>query len=277
MLETINFFPGYYFFKPQFGGNTGLIIGEQFSIAIDASIAPSYAIEMRKVVDIDALIHLVYTHSHGDHVFGSRVLNPHLVIGSYPLRDRMIQNLSSNWTEENLAGYKNNNPDFPDMITPQDVVLPNTLVNECDIYVNGKKLQIISTAGHTSDSAIIWIPEDSILFTGDLLFAERVPYAGDPTVNPDAWISAFDRIIEFSPRIIVPGHGDLSTVNEVEKQRSFFDQVRKIILDQIHEGKTQEEISKVENFPEFYEDERNWLPMMYSAWSAFYLRQNEGE
>jgi glyoxylase-like metal-dependent hydrolase (beta-lactamase superfamily II) len=53
------------------------------------------------------------------------------------------------------------------------------------------------------------VEEENVLFVGDLMFAGRLPFVGD--ADSKSWISAIDRIIKFNPKIMVGGHGGVST------------------------------------------------------------------
>jgi len=276
VMETEEILPGVFFFRPPRGGNAGLVLAEDddFSIAIDATFAPSFAREVYGVSQAaDKPIKcLIMTHCHADHLFGSRALSPKIVLGHLPLRERVVDSLQTDWTPEKLLAYKEIAPDLPDVLCPEDVILPNLLTSHCFIFAGERILEFVGTGGHTSDSAFVNIPADSVLFTGDLLFAGMVPFGHDPTVDPDAWIAALARIVELGPRTIIPGHGPPSDIQEIEKHRAFFKDVKTTIIDLLAEGKSGEEIAVFDGFPDFYPDEKGRLPELYRAWADFYSR-----
>ncbi len=85
-----------------------------------------------------------------------------------------------------------------------------------DIDLDGQKLQLRYTNAHYPGDAWVWLPEHSVLFTGDLVYVDRIF-----TVLP--WSSvinghkAFQRLVELNPKYIVPGHGRVSDLNKVRR------------------------------------------------------------
>ena len=68
-------------------------------------------------------------------------------------------------------------------------------------------------SAHTAGDLVVWLPEQKILFAGDIVFTQRM-LAVLPLGNSGGWIKAFDQAAALKPRLIVPGHGkptDLKT------------------------------------------------------------------
>ena len=61
-------------------------------------------------------------------------------------------------------------------------------------------------SAHTAGDLVVWLPAQKILFTGDIVFTERL-LGVIPVGNSGGWIKAFDQAMALKPRIIVPGHG----------------------------------------------------------------------
>lgn len=130
---------------------------------------------------------------------------------------------------------------------------------------------MIHTGGHTAGSSIVYIPEDRVLFAGDLVFAKTFPWAGDPSANPDVWIDAFKAILRLEIETIIPGHGPLCDKSEVEFQLAFFEAVREEMHRLIAEGMSMEAVVKYEAYPEFYKSDPperrdNSLKHWYNFW-----------
>lgn len=67
---------------------------------------------------------------------------------------------------------------------------------------------------------MVWVPEDSVLFAGDILFIEGHPILWEGPV--DNWIRALDRILDMDPAVIVPGHGPITDRRGVARLRDYF-------------------------------------------------------
>jgi len=66
---------------------------------------------------------------------------------------------------------------------------------------------------HTLGDLFVWLPEQKIMFTGDIVFTERALGTG-PAKNVKSWIQVFEKMAAYQPEVVVPGHGhatDLAT------------------------------------------------------------------
>ena len=61
-------------------------------------------------------------------------------------------------------------------------------------------------SAHTAGDLVLWLPNQKILFAGDLVFTQRM-LGVIPVGNSGGWIKAFDQAMALKPRIVVPGHG----------------------------------------------------------------------
>jgi glyoxylase-like metal-dependent hydrolase (beta-lactamase superfamily II) len=74
---------------------------------------------------------------------------------------------------------------------------------------------------HTAGDVIVHLPDDGVVFTGDILFhgGHPIVWAG-PVAN---WITACDRILGLAPEVIVPGHGPLAAASAVAELKAYFE------------------------------------------------------
>lgn len=73
---------------------------------------------------------------------------------------------------------------------------------------------------HTVGDIIIWMPSIKTMFAGDVVFNDRMLGIG-PAKNAQSWVDVFDKMAEFKPQHIVPGHGrasDLATATKNTQQ-----------------------------------------------------------
>jgi len=56
---------------------------------------------------------------------------------------------------------------------------------------------------------VVFVPKLGVLFSGDLFFRGRIPFVGQ--ADSRLWIASLERLIDYRPRVVVPGHGPLST------------------------------------------------------------------
>jgi glyoxylase-like metal-dependent hydrolase (beta-lactamase superfamily II) len=63
--------------------------------------------------------------------------------------------------------------------------------------------------GHTPGDMMVWLPEKNVLFAGDIVFVDRL-LAVIPVSNTQYWLDTFRAIQALRPRVIVPGHGNVT-------------------------------------------------------------------
>lgn len=93
------------------------------------------------------------------------------------------------------------------------IAYPSELIRDKhEIKLGGVIFQVISFgSAHTAGDIVVWMPQQKVLFSGDLVFTERL-LAVLPLGNSDGWVKAFDSAMALGPKIIVPGHGKPSNV-----------------------------------------------------------------
>jgi glyoxylase-like metal-dependent hydrolase (beta-lactamase superfamily II) len=84
-----------------------------------------------------------------------------------------------------------------------------TFSGELELHVGDKKVLLIELGpAHTRGDAVVWVPGDKTLFTGDLLFKDAHPIIWQGPVSN--WIAALRRLLEMDVETVVPGHGPLT-------------------------------------------------------------------
>jgi len=255
------------------GGNVGIILLDDKTLVVDAQYpgsAKKFRDAISEVTD-NKLTHLLLTHIHGDHVFGNMIFKDLDIVSHQRLLDKMKQNLENEWAPDNLVKmletYKNEAPDRWWLFEGLEIVLPNTT------FIDKWKIDgvdFIHMPGHTDCSSIVYKLDDKLIFSGDLLFVDRFPWAGDPTANPDQWITSFQRILKMDVEMIIPGHGPPCDKSEVEKQLRWMKEVRSIMKGLINEGATEDDVI-THPYPVLYPTDRpEWQKRSFSRWFEFW-------
>ena len=71
--------------------------------------------------------------------------------------------------------------------------------------------------GHTPGDTLVWLPQKNVMFTGDVVYVDRV-LGMHPVSRTKAWVESFAVIDELKPKIIVPGHGSVTTLANAQAQ-----------------------------------------------------------
>ena len=189
--------------------------------------------EFRKI-SRKPVVALMYTHSHVDHTGASEVLlaeagaSPLAVYAPRnwqhyhkyslsPLRPMVIRRA---FGQMGMMLPKGKNGTIgvgigpnPGMDGEPGLVLPTVEVGErTAITIAGIKFELIPTAGDIPEHMMVWLPEERILMSGDLLggtfpYVESARY--EPDRDPAAMVASLDLALSLEPESVVPGHGRL--------------------------------------------------------------------
>jgi cyclase len=116
------------------------------------------------------------------------------------------------------------------------VTLP-TLTFETEIVLHGSARTahlFTPGGGHSASDAVLWLPEDRILFAGDLVQVGFHPSMDDG--NPAAWEGILPQLAELAPERIVPGHGPVGDGSSIVALQGYFAGLRAIAAAEHSDG-----------------------------------------
>ena len=195
--------------------NTGVIIGDDCVMVLDAQATPVMAREViakiRTVTD-KPIRHVVLTHYHAVRVLGASGYGASNIIASKDTYDLII--------ERGEQDYKSEFERFPRLFQAVDSIPGLTwptivFSNEITIWLGRTEVRLLQLGrGHTKGDTVAWMPKEGVLFSGDLVEYGATPYTGDAYLTE--WPATLDRIAALNPRALVPGRGNaLTTPAEV--------------------------------------------------------------
>ena len=218
--------------------NAGLIIDGEASLLVDTLFDAPLTKEMLKIMhdatglSPDKIDTVVNTHANGDHTHGNGLCTNAEVIASEAGAREM-----QNFGPERLKQMMDMAPElgdtgkyFIDIFGPFDFGdvaerLPTrTFSGELFINVGDKTIELKEVGpAHTQGDVLVFVEQDSTVFTGDILFIDGTPimWAG-PIAN---WIKACDLIIERKPEVIVPGHGPITDIAGVSRVKEYLNYI----------------------------------------------------
>lgn len=194
--------------------NVGFIIGEQCIAVIDSGGSFQEGKLLRKVIRQHSdlpICYVINTHVHPDHVLGNAAFNtdkPEFV-GHEKLPAAMAsrqQHFARQFSE--ILGDAYEGTEFIEAKTL--VKVGSSLTLELG---NRPLILTAFTTAHTDHDLTVYDEKTSTLWTGDLLFVERIP-ALDGSIN--GWIDALETLVERNAAMIVPGHGTAFTGEQSE-------------------------------------------------------------
>ncbi len=129
---------------------------------------------------------------------------------------------------------------------------------------------------HTPEDLVVHVPRRSVLFVGDLAFRGRIPFVGQ--ADSGQWIASLTRLIEFKPRIVIPGHGPVSTqpIADMQLTRDYLKHLRHTMgeaarnLEPFDEAYAKADWSRFERVPLFAAVNR------MNAYNTYLLMEQQG-
>ncbi len=184
--------------------NTGFLVGPQGVISIDSCSTrrrtQAYQDAVAAVTPAPVRT-VVNTHHHGDHTFGNCMFPGAAIIAHERARAEAI----AFGPPRDLPFW--DGPDWGDLTLDPPFV---TFTDEIAVHVGDLRAQVrhVGTAAHTTNDSIVWIPERSVLFCGDLIFNGGTPFLLMGSVA--GAIEVLEQVVRpLGARTIVPGHGPI--------------------------------------------------------------------
>ena len=204
------------------GGNAGFVIGDDGVLVIDTFQDPRPAkallAEIRKLTPLPIRF-VVNTHYHLDHVNGNDVfaaagatIVAHRNVRLW-MRTENIKMLDPPVTAEKKARV-------------ESLTLP-TVVHDShvDLYLGSRRINVRYYPGHTGGDSVVSIPNAQVVFCGDMLWKEHVPNLIDASTKE--WVQSLDAMQrDYGPSKWVPGHGGVSSAQDVLTFRKYLADLR---------------------------------------------------
>ena len=192
--------------------NAGFLVGRRGVVSVDACATErrtrAYLEHIATVTD-QPVRTLLNTHHHGDHTFGNYLFGGATIVGHEAVRPAVLEfgrpRSAPFWTEVDWGDVEL----APPFLTYTDAVT---------VWVDDLRCEVryVGTPAHTTNDSIVWVPERSVLFCGDLLFNGGTPFLLQGSVA--GAIEALSRVVApLGARTIVPGHGPVCGPELIEE------------------------------------------------------------
>lgn len=207
-----------------FTANAGFVITDKGVVVFDALGTPSLgAAVVGKIRELTQLpiTHVVISHYHADHIYGLQAFK------NLTDAEVIAQELSSVYVNSPDAGQRLRQRQ--QALTPwvddnTRLVAPDVTFDEEITLESGDYRFNIVHAGpaHAPDDSLMMVEPAGVLFSGDIIQSDRVPYLASSEVDTGNWMKAIDKVRDLNPRILIPGHGKPSE-NAMEALKFTYD------------------------------------------------------
>lgn len=224
--------------------NVGFVVGTRAALVIDTGMGErngrTVLAEVEKIAG-DKQLYLVTTHVHPEHDLGA---------GAFPATTKMIR------SEDQLKDIREFGYQLRDAFMKRSAVnaelLKGATFRKADITfdkeytldLGGVTAHILAMgANHTRGDTAIFVPEDRVLFTGDVAM-KGMPSFASPYSTVSHWLMSLDALDALNPKIVVPSHGPIGDATYIASYRAYLTAIRDRAAALKKEGKSQDEAVK---------------------------------
>lgn len=260
-----------------FMSNAGFVVTKEGVVVFDTLGSPALAKNLVAAISritSQPIRRVIVSHYHADHIYGMQVFKTlgaeiwaHTAgqeyIGSDEAQKRLQQRreILKPWIDENT----------------QVIAADKWLEGDASFEMGGLHFELRHVGpAHSSEDIAMFVKEDSVLYSGDLVFKGRVPFVGN--ADSRLWLEALDKLIAFKPAYMIPGHGSSSStpVEDLKLTRDYLKFVRqamgKAVKDFVpfDEAYEKTDWSQFSRLPAFLDANRA------NAYNTYLLMEREG-
>ncbi len=241
-----------------YGGNIGVSVGEDGVLLIDCQV-PQMVEKIKAAVsklNEGPIRFVLNTNWHYDHADGNELMAKAgaIVIAHKNSRKQML----SEWIAPEIS------PDFKVPPYPEAALPVITVDDSMTLHFNGDEIQAIHFPNAHSDGDLaFYFQKANVIHSGDLYFSNGFPFINVTSGGTiDGMIRATDRILCMinANTKVIPGHGPLSSREELQAYRDILVTARERIAKLIEVGKTLDEILEEKPTEGLYKGEKSSLP-----------------
>ncbi|MBT7950183.1 MAG: MBL fold metallo-hydrolase [Gammaproteobacteria bacterium] len=198
--------------------NIGIIVGKESIMVVDTGMGPRNAElvlqEVRIISDLP-VAYLAITHFHPEHGMGAQ---------SFPAETRIIvpqaQKLElAEKGESYIDFFSGMSPEISELLSEVKLVSADiTFEKEISVDLGGLIVKLLYFhAAHTRGDMFIYLPDQKLLFGGDIIVDRFFPIMPDEDSSVLGWMKSLKKLKALKPEIVVPGHGSVSDVSLIDQ------------------------------------------------------------
>ena len=256
--------PDLYAFTAEGDPNSGVIVGDDGVMVIDAQATPVMA---RQVIDRVAEItdkpikYVLLTHYHAVRVLGASAYAAAEILASEATRALIV--------ERGKADMDSEIGRFPRLFRAVESIpgltWPSvTFPDQMSVWLGRREVRIMHIGrGHTAGDVVAFVPDANVVFSGDLVEYHSACYCGDAHFTD--WPATLDRLAEFSAKALLPGRGAaLKTPKQVADGIALTEDFLTTLY-----GTVTESVGKGRSLKETYDAARRVMDPKFSSFAIY--------
>jgi glyoxylase-like metal-dependent hydrolase (beta-lactamase superfamily II) len=193
-----------------FNSNAGFVASDEGIIVIDALGTPALGeafLKAIRTVSHAPIKRVIVTHYHADHFYGLAAFKK---AGAEVWAHRAAMEYFDSGEAARRLEQRARDL-FPWVDEKMPIVRPDRwLGGDTRFSLDGVRFEVLHMGpAHSPEDLIVVLPGEGVIFAGDILFAGRIPFVG--SADSKRWLERIDRLLALKPRVIVTGHGKVST------------------------------------------------------------------
>jgi glyoxylase-like metal-dependent hydrolase (beta-lactamase superfamily II) len=227
--------------------NIGIVLGERAALVVDTGMGPRNGAVVREHAERLAAgrpLTLTITHFHPEHGYGAQAFRDAAeIVYNRAQRDELEQK-----GRPYLEMFRTFGDEVAQQLEGVELVEPDSVYDdETELDLGGRVVRLKTWGlAHTRSDQVVFLPEQRILFTGDLVesrcFAIFPWFPPDDTdVDGDRWIAVLGELERLDPALVVPGHGEIGDVGIVATAREYLQQLRQETRRLVASGASEDE------------------------------------
>lgn len=189
-----------------FISNAGFVVTKEGVVLFDALGTPSLAWTLlQKIREITEkpITHMIVSHYHADHIYGLQVFKEAgaKIIAPVGAHTYLGSETAANLLDDRMMSLE------PWVNEQTHLVPPDQIIDKATRFSLGGltfEMNYLGSA-HSDGDLTLFIPEEGVFFSGDIIFEGRVPFVGD--ADTKVWLSKLEELETDGLKVLVPGHG----------------------------------------------------------------------
>ena len=219
--------------------NAGLITTTEGAILVDTLMLPGemrdWARTIRRIAG-ETVLFMILTDQYLDHILGTPSFDCPVV--AHELAWKEMRNYDDETFYQRLAThFEMLNLDIrlmPEILRPR---VPELIVSsELRMYKGQREIRLIHLGGHTPASIGVYLPQQRILFSSDVVVCGQHPFMGQ--ANTKQWIEALEKIRAMDVKTIIPGHGPICGIEATFAMTEYLQHARERVRNFFLKGST---------------------------------------
>jgi len=226
--------------------NIGIIVGNRATLVVDAGMGPRNGqVVLRELAKVskNADLYLTTTHFHPEHVTGAQAFPASTRIIRAEVQEQEVKQKQP----EFIANFSKRTPEIKALLQDVKPRPPDILFDhELKLDLGGVTARLLWVGpAHTRGDTAIYVDEDKVLFTGDVVVNRFFPIFPDKDASGKNWLAILTQFEALQPRTVVPGHGEVGDAGLIAKEQGYLKGLQSRVAALKAQGKSSKEAAQL--------------------------------